>query len=241
MLPPEEIHRVLVVTAHPDDVDFAAAGTVATFTSAGVPVTYCICTSGDAGGEDRSLSRAGMAAVREKEQTAAAAAVGVTDLRWLRHPDGRLQPSLELRRDISRVIRQVRPDLVITQSPQRSWERIYGSHPDHLAAGEAALCAVYPDARNPFAHPELLAEEALEPWSVRETWVMQGPGAQHHVDVTDQLERKLAALSSHVSQNPGGGPEGLRQLLTAWMGGNAATGGLPEGRLAEVFLVVDTA
>jgi LmbE family N-acetylglucosaminyl deacetylase len=156
-----------------------------------------------------------MAAVREKEQTAAAAAVGVTDLRWLRHPDGRLQPSLELRRDISRVIRQVRPDLVITQSPQRSWERIYGSHPDHLAAGEAALCAVYPDARNPFAHPELLAEEALEPWSVRETWVMQGPGAQHHVDVTDQLERKLAALSSHVSQNPGGGPEGLRRSTGA--------------------------
>jgi LmbE family N-acetylglucosaminyl deacetylase len=172
VLPLDDIHSVLVVTAHPDDVDFGAAGTVATFTGRGVPVTYCLCTSGDAGGDDRSVPRPAMAALREAEQAAAAEAVGVKDLVFLHHPDGRLQPTLELRRDISRVIRQVRPDLVIGQSPQRNFARIYASHPDHLAAGEATLCAVYPDARNPFAHPELLEEESLEPWTTREVWLM---------------------------------------------------------------------
>ncbi len=85
---------------------------------------------------------------------------------FLGYPDGRVEPTLDLRRDLSRVIRQVRPHRVVTQSPERNYERIYASHPDHRAAGEAALCAVYPDARNPFAHPELLEEEGLEPWSV---------------------------------------------------------------------------
>ncbi len=154
-----------MVTAHPDDVDFGAAGAVAAFTSAGVEVTYCIVTNGQAGGSDRTMSRAEMAALRQDEQRAAAAVVGVNDVRFLGHPDGTVQASLQLRRDISRVIRQVRPERVITQSPERNWDAIYASHPDHLAAGEAAVCAVYPDARNPFAHPELLEDEGLEPWS----------------------------------------------------------------------------
>ena len=155
-----------MVTAHPDDVDFGAAGTVAAFTAAGVEVTYCIVTDGDAGGSDRPMPRVEMAALRQDEQRAAAAVVGVSDVRFLGHPDGMVQATLELRRDISRVIRQVRPERVITQSPERNWDAIFASHPDHLAAGEAAVCAVYPDARNPFAHPELLDEEGLEPWSV---------------------------------------------------------------------------
>ena len=149
---------MLVVTAHPDDVDFGTAGTVAAFTRAGLEVTYCIATNGDAGGSDRAMSRADMAALRQGEQRAAAAEVGVTDVRFLGHPDGRLLPTIELRRDISRVIRQVRPERVLCPSPERRWDFIYASHPDHLAAGEAAVCAVYPDARNPFAHPELLAD-----------------------------------------------------------------------------------
>jgi len=91
---------------------------------------------------------------------------------FLGHPDGRLQASIELRRDVSRQIRLFRPGRVITQSPERLFDRIYASHPDHLAAGEAALCAVYPDARNPFAHPELLADEGLEPHTVGEVWLM---------------------------------------------------------------------
>ena len=169
MAPDLNVERVLVITAHPDDVDFGVAGSVATWTDTGIQVTYCLATSGEAGGSDRSISRAEMAELRQAEQTAAAKVVGVEDLVFLGHPDGRLQPTLELRRDVSRVIRQVRPQRVITQSPDRNYERIYASHPDHLAAGEAALCAVYPDARNPFAHPELLEDEGLEPWSVSET------------------------------------------------------------------------
>ncbi len=230
------VSTILVVTAHPDDVDFGAAGTVATWTAAGVDVVYCIVTDGDAGGSDRSVSRAEMAATRRREQQAAAAALGVRDVRFLGHPDGRLTPSIELRRDISRVIRQVRPDRVVTQSPERDWHRIYASHPDDLAAGEAAACAVYPDARNPFAHPELL-EEGLEPHTVPELWLMATARPDRVIDVTDHFDAKLAALRSHASQIGEG--DGLEERLRAWMSGTALAGGLPDGRLAEAFLVVD--
>src|SRR6516165_4802637 len=130
----DSIERVLVVMAHPDDVDFGAAGSVAAWTDAGVEVAYCICTSGEAGGFDESVPRPAMAELRQAEQRDAAKVLGVTDLTFLGHPDGRLLPTLELRRDISRVIRRVRPQRVITQSPERNFQRIYASHPDHLAA-----------------------------------------------------------------------------------------------------------
>jgi LmbE family N-acetylglucosaminyl deacetylase len=224
-----------VVTAHPDDVDFGSAGTIAAFTSAGVEVTYCIVTDGDAGGSDRQMSRSDMAALRQKEQRAAAAQVGVSDVRFLGHPDGRVQASIELRRDISRVIRQVRPERVITQSPDRRWDRIFASHPDHLAAGEAAVCAVYPDARNPFAHPELLDHEGLEPWTVNELWIMAADEANVAVETTHTVERKVAALSCHESQISD--PAAIRELVTNWSHEQAATAGLPEGSSAELFRV----
>jgi LmbE family N-acetylglucosaminyl deacetylase len=239
MLDESAIERILVVTAHPDDVDFGAAGTVATWTKAGYEVTYCIVTNGDAGGFDPAVPRSEIAGIRQAEQRAAAEEVGVTDVRFLGYPDGRLVPSLELRRDISRVIRQVRPQRLLTQSPQRNFERVYASHPDHLATGEATLCAVYPDARNPFAHPEL-AEEGHEAWTVQETWLMAAPGAAHVVDVTDVYERKLAALRRHVSQLPGV-PGELDTMLRGWLTMNAKAAGLPDGRLAEAFQVLDTA
>jgi len=225
-----------VVTAHPDDVDFGAAGTVAAFTSAGVDVTYCIVTNGDAGGSDRTMSRAEMVALRQDEQRAAAAVVGVSDVRFLAHPDGMVQASLELRRDISRVIRQVRPERVITQSPERNWAAIFASHPDHLAAGEAAVCAVYPDARNPFAHPELL-DEGLEPWSVAQLWVMSpaDQGAGVAVDTSATVERKVAALLCHKSQI--GDPEGVKQRIHEWARAQAEGAGLPPGSSAELFRV----
>jgi LmbE family N-acetylglucosaminyl deacetylase len=234
-----DIDRILVVTAHPDDVDFGAGGTVATWTKAGYEVTYCIVTNGDAGGFDPDVPRSEIAGIRQAEQRAAAAEVGVTDVRFLGYADGRVVPSLELRRDISRVIREVRPQRLLTQSPQRNYERIYASHPDHLACGEATLCAVYPDARNPFAHPELAAE-GHEAWTVSETWLMSSPGAGHAVDVTDVYDRKMAALRSHVSQLPGV-PGELDQMLRDWMGANARAAGLPEGTLAEAFQILDTA
>lgn len=227
------MRRVLVVVAHPDDVDFASAGTVAALVDAGAEVTYCIVTDGQAGGSDRSVSRSEMAALRRKEQVEAAARVGVTDLRFLGYPDGRLTPSLELRRDLSRVIRQVRPERVVGPSPERVWASVYASHPDHLAAGEATMCAVYPDARNPFAHPELLESEGLEPHTVDELWVTGGPEPDLAVDITATFDRKLAALRCHTSQV--GDVEDLEGMLRRWGADNAARAGLPPGSLAELY------
>ena len=235
--PLTDIARALVVTAHPDDVDFGAGGTVAAWTAAGIEVAYCICTSGDAGGFD-DTPRHEMGPLREAEQRAAAAAVGVTGVRFLGHPDGRLTASLDLRRDISREIRRFRPERVLTQSPEIWWRRLGASHPDHRAAGEAAVDAVYPDARNPFAHPELLAEEGLEPWSVREIWLMAAPDERidHVVDITDTVEQKLKALRAHVSQTAQ--MTDLEQRVRGLGGAWARRFGLPEGRVAEAFQVV---
>lgn len=233
--PDDGVRRVLIVTAHPDDVDFGTAGTVAAFTKAGVEVTYCIATNGDAGGSDRAVSRSDMAAIRQREQRAAAAEVGVIDIRFLGHPDGRLQPTIELRRDISRVIRQVRPERVLTQSPERRWDFIFASHPDHLAAGEAAVCAVYPDARNPFAHPELLDEEGLEPWAVNELWIVGVPEANMAVETTCTIERKVAALLRHESQISDSAGVTARVMDSGRASGREA--GLPEGSTAELFRV----
>ena len=235
-----DVARVLVVTAHPDDVDFGAAGTVALWTRAGVEVSYCVCTSGDAGGYD-DTPRAEMGALREAEQRAAAKELGVTDVRFLGHPDGRLTPSLELRRDISREIRRVRPDRVLTASPEIWWRRLGASHPDHRAAGEAAVAAVYPDARNPFAHPELLTEEGLEPWTVRELWLMAAPDERinHVVDTTDTVERKIAALRAHVSQTAH--MTDLDERIRSLGGVQARRFGLAAGRIGEAFQIVSIA
>src|SRR5688572_31870062 len=220
VLDDSEIERALVITAHPDDVDFGAAGTVSTWTAAGIEVTYCICTDGDAGGFDPSVPRSEIPGIRRAEQEAAAKVVGVDDVRFLGHKDGRLEASLALRRDISRVIRQVRPQRALIQSPERNWARVGASHPDHLAAGVAAMAAIYPDARNPFAHPELLADEGLEDWAVAETWVMSHPLADHAVDITDHLEAKVTALRMHVSQTAH--VDDLEDRLREWGGVNAA-------------------
>jgi LmbE family N-acetylglucosaminyl deacetylase len=235
----EDVERVLMIMAHPDDVDFGSAGSVATWTDAGIAVSYLLVTDGDAGGFDRSVPRRVMAETRRAEQATAAKVVGVTDLHWLAYPDGRVEPSLDLRRDISRVIRQVRPQRVVTQSPDRNYGRIYASHPDHLAAGEAALCAVYPDARNPFAHKELLEDEGLEPWSVAEVWLQAAGTPDRFVDITDVIDRKLEALRSHVSQHPD--PGRLDDLIRGWGEMVGKAGGLPDGHLAEGYRVVATA
>jgi LmbE family N-acetylglucosaminyl deacetylase len=238
-LPPaEHVDRVLCVLAHPDDVDFGSAGTVATWTANGTEVTYCIVTDGDAGGFDET-PRDRMGPLRQAEQRAAAAEVGVTDVRFLGHPDGRLELTLDLRRDISRVIRQVRPQRVVTTSPERFWDRIGASHPDHMTVGESTLRAVYPDARNPFAFPELLDDEGLEAWAVSEVWLGASPRADHAVDVTEMVDRKFAALRCHVTQTSHS-PD-LEKFVTDWMAQTAQRFGLPEGRLAEAFHVVHTA
>jgi LmbE family N-acetylglucosaminyl deacetylase len=233
-----EVKRVLVIVAHPDDVDFGAAGTIARWTDAGIEVIYCVVTDGDAGGSDPSISRADMAALRRREQTAAADRVGVHDLRFLGYPDGRVEATIGLRKDLARVIRQVRPDRVLSPSPERDYVRPGISHPDHRAVGSAALDAVYPDARNPFAFPDLLADEGLEAWTVPEVWINGTSTPNHYVDVTETFARKIAALQAHVSQV--GGREGLEDLLQQRLARAAEQGGLPDGHLAEVFRVIDT-
>jgi LmbE family N-acetylglucosaminyl deacetylase len=237
VLDDDQVERALVITAHPDDVDFGAAGTVAVWTDAGVDVTYCLVTDGDAGGFDAELPRHELGPLRRREQTAAAREVGVTRLVFLGYPDGRLQPTLELRRDLARVIREVRPQRVMAPMPERNYERIFASHPDHLAAGEAALCAVYPDSRNEFAFPELMAE-GLAPWVVPEVWLMAAPQPNRVVDITDQVDRKIRALLCHESQHPD--PVGMQERVRGWFAMTAVRFGLPEGRLAESFFVVAT-
>jgi LmbE family N-acetylglucosaminyl deacetylase len=229
--------RALVVTAHPDDLDFGAGGTIASWTESGIDVSYCICTDGDAGGFDPDVPRGDIAGIRQAEQRAAAKELGVEDVTFLGYPDGRLTVTHELRRDLSRVIRQKRPHRMMVQSPERNWDRVSASHPDHLAAGEAAMCAVYPDARNPFAHLELAAE-GLEAWTVHEVWVMSGTatGANRYVDVTGTFERKLAALRQHVSQTSH--MADLEGMLRGWLAMHARAAAFEDGRLAEAFRVV---
>lgn len=231
------IERILIVTAHPDDVDFGLAGTVAMWTKTGIDVTYCIATSGDAGGFDPNVPRSAIAGIRQDEQRAAAAEVGVSDVRFLDYPDGQVEVSLALRRDIARVIREVRPQRLVAQSPERHMSRMPAAHPDHRAVGAATLDAVYPDARNPFVFVDSLGD--LEAWSVAETWVMGSERVNHYVDVTDVFDRKVAALTAHKSQIAD--PEALGGMLRGWLGANAERGGLPAGRLAEAFWVMDTA
>ena len=151
-----EIKKVLVVIAHPDDSDFGASGTIATWINEVFIVSYCICTNGDQGGEESGISVEEMPQVRQREQRAAGAAIGVTDITFLNYRDGWLEPTIGLRKDIVRAIRIAQPDRMVIQSPERNWDRIGASHPDHLAAGESAIQAVYPDAQNPFAFPDLM-------------------------------------------------------------------------------------
>jgi LmbE family N-acetylglucosaminyl deacetylase len=237
--PLPDVERVLCVLAHPDDVDFGAAGTVATWVEAGLDVAYLLVTRGDAGGFD-DTPRDQIPVIREAEQRAAAAAVGVKQVDFLDgYRDGTLTPTLDLRRDITAAIRRFRPDRILTNSPLRRWDRVAGpGHPDHLAVGEATTCAVYPDSRNPFAFPELLSDRGLAAWTVREVWYHGGPAPDHAVDVTDTFHRKLAALAAHASQV--GHLTGFEAMLRERHSLVATTLGLPAGRLAEAFTIVRT-
>ena len=230
---PEGVTRALVVTAHPDDVDFGAGGTVMALIKAGVAVTFCICTDGDAGGFDDSTDRSQIPAIRRAEQVAAAAVYGVTDVRFLGYRDGYLEPSHEVQRDIVRVMRQVQPQLVITQSPDRNWERLPSSHPDHMAAGEATARALYPAVRNPYAYPELRNEEGLEAWTVNWLWMQGHVEPNHWIDTTEFFSRKVTALEAHASQTSH--MEGLEDMLRSWGEMQAQAAGFELGRLAEAF------
>jgi LmbE family N-acetylglucosaminyl deacetylase len=192
--------RILVVLAHPDDPEFFCGATIARWTSAGHQVIYWLLTCGDKGANDPDTDPSQLCGDRHEEQRLAAAVVGVQEVNFLDYPDGYLVPDLELRRQITRIIRQVRPDVLVTCDPKTLYvgdTRI--NHPDHRAAGQAALDAVFPAAGNPLYFPELL-DEGLQPHSVREVWISGTLDPNFHHDVTDLWERKIKALYEHASQ-----------------------------------------
>jgi len=229
---PATVDRVMVIGAHPDDIDFYAAGTVATWTKAGVDVKYCILTDGAAGGFECDRSRAKTARLRRVEQLAAASEVGVSDVVFLDRPDGRLQPDEELCQELVDLIRRARPQRVLCPSPDRNWNSVYASHPDHLAAGEATLRAVYPAARNVATRGEVESGEPA-PCEVSEVWLMGAEEANVFVDVTETFPEKLAAIRRHVSQLVRSAD--LEVSLRAYMQELAAQGSIRGDRLAEAF------
>ena len=228
--------RALVIGAHPDDADFGAGGLVALWASQGCEVTVVCVTDGDGGGFDPTVPREQVPELRREEQRAAARELGVTHVRFLGRPDGFVVVDADLRRDLARLIRELRPEAVVTHAPERNYRFVYLYHPDHLATGAAALAAVYPDARNEFAFPEL----GLEIWKVPQVWQFGGPEDDTAVDVTDVFEAKVRACSAHDSQTPMLA-RSVEAELREHLGRTATEHGLPEGRLAEAYRVVDTA
>ena len=193
----DKIERVMVVTAHPDDSEFGAGGTVAKLAKQGCEVTYVIVTNGNKGSSDRTMSPERLAKIREEEQRNAARALGVERVEFLGYPDCELEDTRDLRRDITRQIRRWRPDLLITQNPHRTYN-LYASHRDHRITAGAVLDCVYPLARDHLAFPELLPE--VEPHKVREIHVMQWESPHLVVDISDTMDVKLRALACHASQ-----------------------------------------
>src|SRR5438477_2050820 len=196
-----KFQKVMVVSAHPDDPDFGAGGSVARLADSGAEVTYVIVTDGRQGGEDPTQKDSVLVAIRQREQKAAARVLGVKKIEFLGYKDGHLSPDLKLRRDIVRMIRKHKPELVITHIPGRVLDApMGGSHPDHLAVGQATMAAVYPDSRNPRAFRDLL-EEGLEAHRVKEVWIPGYDGSDYFVEITpDLLDLKLKAILAHRSQ-----------------------------------------
>ena len=193
----DRIDRVLVVTAHPDDSEFGAGGTVARFVKEGREVAYCIVTNGNKGSSDRTMTPERLAVIRAEEQRNAARVLGVERVTFLGYPDGEVEDTRDLRRDVSREIRRFRPDLIVCQNPNRTYN-LGASHRDHRTVGGVTLDCVYPLARDHMAFPELLPE--FEPHKVREVYVMQWQEPHIVSDISDVIDLKLKALSCHASQ-----------------------------------------
>jgi LmbE family N-acetylglucosaminyl deacetylase len=190
----EPLDRVMVIGAHPDDPEFGCAGTVIKWAQAGKKITYVLLTSGDKGSRDPGVRPGQLAAMREVEQRAAAQEMGVEQVVFLRYPDGILENTLDLRRRLASLLREHKPHIILTIDP---WRR-YQLHPDHRAAGQAALDAIYA-AREWYIFPEQLVDGA-EPWRVREAYLFWTDSADYWEDVTCCIEMRIAALSRHTSQ-----------------------------------------
>jgi len=192
--------RVLVVAAHPDDIEFGAAGTVARWTAEGASVRYLLVTRGDRGSDDPSIDPAELATLREREQREAATEIGVAGVDFLDEPDGQVEPTLRLRERITRAIRALRPEIVMTHDPTVLFvNNEWVNHPDHRAVGQVTVDAVFPTARDPLNFREHL-DAGLEAWKVAELYLWSTNEANQLVDIGGTIDRKLAALSRHASQ-----------------------------------------
>ncbi len=225
--------RAMVVVAHPDDAEYGCSGSVAKWCRKGWEVVYVLCTDGSKGSEDRKITSGELAEIRKQEQIEAGKILGLKDVVFLGYPDGYLQPTLELRKDITREIRRWKPDVLVCLSPNRELSmRSYLGHPDHFASGEAALSAVYPAARDHLTFPELL-DEGFETHKVREVWIMfLGDRADYFNPITEQdMRTATKALLAHSSQvDPKMGPKFMRGWRTE-AGEKAGT------KYAERFMV----
>jgi len=192
--PTSDLQRVMVIAAHPDDPEFGCAGTILKWAQAGRHITYVLLTSGDKGSHDPDLRPGRLAARREIEQRAAAADVGVQEIIFLRRPDGLLENTMDLRRELADLVRRQRPDVVLTIDPWRP----YQLHPDHRAAGQAAVDAVW-SAREWYIFPEQLVD-GVEPWRVRELYLFWTDNPDHWEDISGCIDQRIAALMRHVSQ-----------------------------------------
>jgi LmbE family N-acetylglucosaminyl deacetylase len=202
----ESLDRVMVIGAHPDDPEFGCAGAVTKWAQAGKSITYALLTSGDKGSRDPDVRPGQLAALREAEQRAAAAEIGVEQVLFLHYPDGLLENTLELRRRVCGLLRRHRPHILMTIDPWRQ----YQLHPDHRAAGLVALDAIYV-AREWTIFPEQLVDEA-EPWRVREAYLFWTDNADYWEDITCCIEARIAALMQHTSQ-VGADPEKLAERV----------------------------
>ena len=200
---PSEYKKGLVVVAHADDAEYGCSGTVARLIHEGWDIAYVLCTDGSKGSAEDGMTEKKLASIRKKEQEDAGKVLGLSNVTFLNYPDSYLTPNLDLRKDVAREIRRQKPDVVICQYPMRVLDGGFRSgHPDHMAAGEAALAAIFPTARDHMTFPELI-EEGFEPHKVAEAWIMGHPDPDLWVDITEHMETSVKALTCHVSQMSG--------------------------------------
>ena len=208
--------RGMVVVAHADDAEFGCSGTVAKLCAAGWEMVYVMCTDGSKGSSDREITQRQLASIRRKEQQNAGKTLGLKDVVFLDYEDSMLQPTLALRKDIAREIRRYKPDVLITMYPMRNLDGGWGvGHPDHMAAGEAALQAVFPTARDHMTFPDLL-EAGFEPHKVAEVWIIGHPTPDLYVDVTQHMDTSVAALMQHTSQMNGRDEAWASEMMRRW-------------------------
>ena len=199
-VPENGVKRVLGVFAHPDDPEFFAGATFARWAAEGAEITFLMATSGDKGSADPEMTHERLAAMREDEERAAAGVLGVKEVIFLRYPDGELSPTLQLRRDIVRAIRQFKPDIVVTTDPTTWYSERSINHPDHRAIGEATLAAVFPTARDRLNFLEMERDEGLDVHKTRQLYIAGTQRPNIKVDVTEYIETQIESLREHKSQ-----------------------------------------